>query len=327
MKVEKLPSGSYRVQKQIDKKRHSLTYDHMPTKKEIENDIAKLRSRISVDKRIDFKKAAESYIDMKENVLSPSTIRDYKKMPERLSEHFRSLKIDDITQADIQLEINDLAKVRSPKTVANLHGFISAVIKTFRPDMVIHTTLPQKVRYEPTLPSKEDIDKLLNMAKGTKYEIPFRLGCLGLRRSEICALTKNDLKGNTLTINKALVQDADDKFVQKTTKTTSSTREIYVPDDLAELIRSSKGKKLYDGYPNMLLQELHSFQTKLNLPAFRLHDLRHFYASYAHSMGMSDADIMASGGWKTDNVMKNVYRHSMQKSKEEMQKKIADSLF
>ena len=36
MKVQKLPSGSYRVQKTINGKRRSFTFDHKPTQKEIE---------------------------------------------------------------------------------------------------------------------------------------------------------------------------------------------------------------------------------------------------------------------------------------------------
>lgn len=325
MKIKKLPSGSYNVQKQIDGKRYSLTYNHEPTKKEIEKDVAKLRDRISVDKRISFKMAAGSYIGMKEHVLSPSTLRDYNRMTGRLSDRFNMLKIDDITQTDIQIEINRLATEKAPKTVNNIHAFISAVLKTFRPDMVIRTTLPQKVKYEPYTPSTDDIKKLLKATEGTKYEIPFKLGCLGLRRSEVCALNKSDLNGNILTINKALVQDPEDKFIQKTTKTTESTREIYIPDDLAKLILTSD--EIYAGYPNSLLKALHTYQDNLGIHRFRFHDLRHFYASYAHSLGMSDADIMASGGWKTDGVMKNVYRHSMEESKQKMQKKIATSIF
>ncbi len=325
MKIKKLPSGSYNIQKQIDGKRYSLTYNHEPTKKEIEKDVAKLRDRISVDKRISFKMAAGSYIGMKEHVLSPSTLRDYNRMTGRLSDRFNMLKIDDITQADIQIEINRLATEKAPKTVNNIHAFISAVLKTFRPDMVIRTTLPQKVKYEPYTPSTDDIKKLLKATEGTKYEIPFKLGCLGLRRSEVCALNKSDLNGNILTINKALVQDPEDKFIQKTTKTTESTREIYIPDDLAKLILTSD--EIYAGYPNSLLKALHTYQDNLGIHRFRFHDLRHFYASYAHSLGMSDADIMASGGWKTDGVMKNIYRHSMEESKQKMQKKIATSIF
>ena len=41
MKVQKLPSGSYRVQKTINGKRKSFTFDHKPTQKEIEEEVYK----------------------------------------------------------------------------------------------------------------------------------------------------------------------------------------------------------------------------------------------------------------------------------------------
>jgi integrase len=43
----------------------------------------------------------------------------------------------------------------------------------------------------------------------------------------------------------------------------------------------------------------------------RFHDLRHYFASYLHDKGFSDAEIMSLGGWKTDHVMKRVYRHAI----------------
>ena len=73
----------------------------------------------------------------------------------------------------------------------------------------------------------------------------------------------------------------------------------------------------------MLIKALHRYQKKLDIQSFRFHDLRHFYASYAHSMGMSDADLLKSGGWKTDNVLKNVYRHAMKDSLQEQQSMVA----
>ena len=30
-----------------------------------------------------------------------------------------------------------------------------------------------------------------------------------------------------------------------------------------------------------------------------------------HRLGVSDAEIMKMGGWKTDHVMKTVYRHAL----------------
>lgn len=86
-----------------------------------------------------FRQAAEKYVTIKENVLSPSTIKEYSEMPKRLSSLFCDMLISDITQLDIQKEINSIAKTRSPKTVRNYHGFISAVLGTFRPDLNIST--------------------------------------------------------------------------------------------------------------------------------------------------------------------------------------------
>ena len=41
---------------------------------------------------------------------------------------------------------------------------------------------------------------------------------------------------------------------------------------------------------------------------------------------MSDADIMKSGGWKSDYVMKNIYRHAMKDSLQANQAKIASGI-
>ena len=111
-----------------------------------------------------------------------------------ISKKFQSINIHDITALDIQTEINRLAKEHSPKTVRNYHGFISAVLSVFQPNLKI-STLPQKVKNDPYIPSDEDVKKILECAKGTECEIPIILACYGLRRSEICALTLDDLEG------------------------------------------------------------------------------------------------------------------------------------
>lgn len=258
-------------------------------------------------------------------MLSPSTIREYKStLDKRISESFKHKDISIISQADIQKEINIYAANHSPKSVRNLHGFISAVFATYEPSMQICTTLPQKAKNEPYIPSTDDVKKIFEYIKGSDFEIALKLCTMGLRRSEMCALTLDDLKGNTLTINKALVQDEYKKWVIKTTKTTESNREIEIPDELAELIR--KNGCIYNGHPNSVDKYLKRVQKELNIPAFSLHKLRHYFASSAHALGIPDVYIMAAGGWKSDNVLKAVYRHALEKENKDMQKKIADSM-
>ena len=57
--------------------------------------------------------------------------------------------------------------------------------------------------------------------------------------------------------------------------------------------------------------------------------MRHYFASKLSSMGVPEADILALGGWETDNIMKSVYRHSMMKDKQksEISDKLSKELF
>ena len=55
---------------------------------------------------------------------------------------------------------------------------------------------------------------------------------------------------------------------------------------------------------------------------FRFHDLRHYSASIMHAIGILDQYIMARGGWKTDTVLKAVYRNVIN----DEQKKFTDKI-
>lgn len=321
MKVEK-HGNQYRVRKTVDGNRIVLNFDHKPSQKDI---LAALADNDFSANHGSFLSCAQSYIESKSNVLSPTTVKGYQSMLKTtIPADFKQKSISKITQTDIQLVINEYAANHTPKSVRNVHGFISAVFRQFRPNMVIHTTLPQKVENEHYIPSESDIKQILDASKDDpRLHIPFQLGVMGLRRSEICALTLDDIDGNTLTINKALVYDNNNKWVVKTTKTTAGTRKIYIPDTLIEEIQENG--RIFKGWPNTLLTGLNRYQDKLGIPRFRFHDLRHFFASYAHSQGISDADILASGGWKSDYTMKNVYRHEMNALKS--QKQLFDGLF
>ena len=324
MKVEKLPSGSYRIRKMINGRTITLVYDHKPTQKEIAVSLAADIDNVAPKTAVI--SCARKCIERKDSVLSPGTIKNYYDYIDSvIPTWFLNLKMNQITQVDIQTLINDYSKTHKPKTVHNLHGFVSSVIRMYRPNMIINTTLPQGQKYIPYVPSTDEVKAILELSEHTQYHIPFQLGILGMRRGEICALTMDDINGDIVTINKAITfSKADGWYVKPMPKTEESNREIYIPDALAEEIQFTG--YIYEGFPNMLLKALHRYQKKLGIPSFRFHDLRHFYASYAHSMGMSDADIMKSGGWKTDNVMKTVYRHAMKETLQENQAMVASGI-
>lgn len=325
MKIEKLPSGSYRVRKMYKGQTYTVIFDYKPTQKEVMQAIASELDKVQLKhERMTFKIAAKMYIDSKSNIISPSTEREYIGTLDRLSDTFKELILSDVTQADIQKEINRLAKELAPKTVRNYHGFISSVLGVYRPELKISTTLPLKRKNDPYIPTDNDIKTVLKHCSGTQYEIPILLGCYGLRRSEICALTMDDIDDNTIHINKAMVQDKDKQWIIKSTKTTASTRDVVVPASLIEKIRNQG--YVYHGHPNCITVYLTRLQNKHDMPHFSLHKLRHYFASKMSALNIPEADIIAMGGWETDHVMKMIYRHSLEEDKKKSQKIASDKL-
>lgn len=325
MKIEKLPSGSYRIRKTYKGQVYTVVFDSKPTQKEamqaMADELDKVQTRHG---SMTFQAAAEEYIESKRNVLSPATIRGYKSYMGSLSKKLMAKNVHDITALDVQSEINHLSREHSPKTVRNYHGFISAVLGVFYPSLKISTTLPQKLKAEPYIPSDRDIKRILERAKGTKYEIPIVLACYGLRRSEICALSADDLDGDIIRIDKAKVLGEESKWVQKTTKTVSSTREIAIPMEIADKIRELG--HVYNGHPNSITLYLGKIEEDLGIPHFSLHKLRHYFASKMSALSVPEADILKMGGWGTDHVMKSVYRHSMLSKEQDAKRDAAEKL-
>ena len=327
MKIEHLKNETYRVRKVVEGQRYTVYFDHKPSQKEVATALSeKLQESNFGANKGTFGVYCDKYIESKRNVLSPSTLGGYQKCKRILSKEFKSKKLYSINQSDIQSEINNYARDHSPKSVRNLHGFITAVLKMYRPSMTINTALPQKKKYNHVIPSTDEVGKILELAKGTPYHIAFQLAILGMRRSEICGVSIDDLNGNVLSINKTKVYDEKNHLTTRNnTKTVESTREIILPDILVEEIKEAG--TIFDLTPSTLVAALHRYQDQLGIERFRLHDLRCYYVSYAHSVGIPDVYIMKAGGWKTDYVMKNVYRNALKDKDEEMQLRAMDGLF
>ncbi len=326
--AKKLPSGAYRCLvfdgKDASGKRvyKSFTAD---TKKEAEF----LASQYLTDKDSRKKKKSDElfsdgvkrYITDKEAVLSPATIRGYRNIERMLLKdfpYFCAMKKSDIEQEHIQNVINEISKTKSPKTVRNYHGLISAVMGK---ELILDTTMPQKIMPELYIPADEEIKALIKAVEGTELEIPVLLGAFGMmRRGEICALNaRKDIKGNTIHVHQSLVLGDDKKWHLKPPKTTSSDRYIEVPQFVIDKIK--KAGHITTLNPHSLSIMFQRVLERNNLQHFRFHDLRHYSASIRHALGIPDAYIMADGGWSSDKVLKAVYRHAMSDRKKEMSNK------
>lgn len=318
MKIEPLNSNSYRIRKRYKGKLYTVIVDYKPTQKEaMELVLSEIYKGGSSSCGFTLEKALDKYIEQKSNVLSPCTIRGYRAIMRALPAWFKESRVSDITSNEIQKCINEYAEKHSPKTVRNAHGLISALMGTFASEVVIRTTLPQKAQNELYMPTDNEVKQILNLAEG-QIKVGLYLAALGLRRSEICA--DNRLVGNVLTIKHALVPDEHNNYVLKGTKTEKSARQIYLPDDLVELI---KEHGMYSLHPNTMYTWLRRTQDKLGMPHFGAHMLRHYYASKSHSLGIPDSYIKNAGGWTSDYTMKKIYIQAEEDKKKQMQEKVS----
>lgn len=310
MKIYKLPSGNYNIRKTIEGTAYSITFDHKPNKLEIEKEIDKIKANSTSNHELTFGRAVEEYIEIKKNVLSTSTIVNYRSVVKNLSPSFVKMKIDKINSVVVQREINQYSIDRSPKTVRNASGLITAVMGMYAPDLKITIKLPQKIQKENYVPTDEEVALIIKDSEGSDYNLVYRLAVYGLRKSEMLAITADSLDGNLLTIDSALVVGLDKKYHTKTTKTESGTRKIYIDEELADDIR--KKGYVYNGFPGNIIRDLHRRQDKYGLPHFRLHDFRVYFASMCHNkLGIPDATLMKMGGWKSQETMIKSYRRPM----------------
>lgn len=329
-KKNQLPSGSYRVQvydyTDMDGKKHYKSFT-APTKKQAQalaNEWkAKKDSRIREPEDLSVHEAIGKYLDVKRFVLSPSTIRGYESLQRNyFVKDLGTRKLNELTNPIIQLWVSDLASRLSPKTVRNAYTLLTATLEMFYPDFHVQATLPAKKRPELYCPSDEDVKKLLEHIKGTELEIAVLLAAFGpLRRSEICALTSEDIHGNVIRVNKSMVQGPDGLWHIKQPKTYGSYRDVEFPDFVIDRISGIKGRIIKTN-PTRITGRFIDAIESTDIPRFRFHDLRHYAASIMHAIGVPDQYILQRGGWISDNVMKTVYRNAIDVETEKQNKKI-----
>ena len=258
-----------------------------------------------------FGTALDFYIQSKENVLSPTTVSNYR-MHERL--YYDSLKktrLDQITQADIQGWVNLFAVDHSPKTCYNAHGLLAAVLAQYRPDFVLRTKLPQKKRPEYYTPTDEDIRRLLESVGNDELRKAILLSAFGtLRRGEVCGLMDTDIDGDVITVRRTMYKANPGYKIKDYPKTPESQRQILYPHFVIQEFEGVTGF-LVKMKPNKITQNFRHAVRSAGLPDFRFHDLRAYSVSIAHAMGIPDAYLMERGGWKTDSTLKSIYRRTM----------------
>ena len=268
--------------------------------------------------------AIDEYIEIKSAVLSPATINGYKKCRRNYFATLYPIGVYSLTQVAVQAAINREALTHSPKTIRNAYALLTSALKLFRPDFVLHITLPQKVKNEIRIPKETEIKQLLSVTKGTNMYLPILFGaCCGLRRSEISALTWDDIDFDaaTLTVRRALVFDEHNNLVEKGTKTTAGTRTIRLFPAVLDALKNAREEKNGDATdricisPSNITNNFGRILSRQRLPSYRFHDLRHYTVSVMLSLNIPKKYIADYVGHETEAMIDQVYGHIMERKK------------
>lgn len=313
-KPQELPSGQWRCQVTVGGKRVGVVAND-PVTAHAQAMALKIgavelddRSKVTVGEAID------RYIASKDGVLSPSTILGYKRLRKNTVQELMPMQISALTQERVQSAFNCMAKSKSPKYVINAFALFNSACRQADRKYNIEITLPQKQRNEVAIPNDGEIRTILIAAKGTRSELPILLALwMGLRASEILGLTWDCVEGNFLHVKQALVEAEGGRALKKT-KTYSGDRRIALPAEIKDLINAQPRTDDFIIHTtiNIMEKDLTTLLSANGLPHYKFHALRHASASVGMALGMPNKYNQARMGHATDNMLQNVYLHTMQ---------------
>lgn len=257
--------------------------------------------------KLTVKTCIDRYLKDNQNVLSPATMRGYLSYQKT---HFTNIEKEDVTAVAWQRFVNELSAERSAKSVMNVWRLATAAMRysDITPPKV---NLPKvAVADEPFLDFQQ-IQIFLKAVYGQPVELAALLGLHSLRRSEILALTPEniDRKNNIIHVRGSRVVGTDNRLVAKSTnKTKASTRDvpIMIPR-LLELIPETGTEYLITGHQNRIMEKINTVCRHSGLPEVGVHGLRRSFASLAYHLKWDERTTMLIGGWSNIQTIHKYY--------------------
>ena len=274
--------------------------------------------------------------------IEETTAYGYRGMIENyLKPQLGEIRLQKLTARDIQQYYTWLMgeKELSPNTVIKHHNLLTNTLNAAeRQEYITKNPMravspPKKRQREAKFYTPEQLGILLDKAVGTRLELPvFICAYLGLRRGELCGLRWSDvdLEHQIITIENTRTQ-AGKKEIEKGTKTASSTRTLYLPDTLCDMLKAAREhqqacraeyKNAYDDNdyvvvmedgrpfrPNYLSELFGKFLADNDLPKIVLHELRHTFASLSNQAGIPAYNIGKALGHSTPATTQRIYTH------------------
>ena len=296
-------------------------------KRRAEQELIRIRSEFEVPRvagelssNMLFADYLDQWLEIVRARIKPATFGSYQGMVKStIGPYFRKkeLTLKELEARHIQQFYTEKLKTVTPNSVIHYHAVIYQALKyAMKTDMVpqnvaMKVDRPRKNSFQPTFLDAEQMQKLFEVVKGTRLELPVLVAAFyGLRRGEVLGLKWDaiDFNRGTLTIKRTVTEatiDGTMKIIeQDSAKTKSSLRTLPLVGSFRDYFQKVKeaqelNKKVcgncynydYDGYvfvnelgermrPNYLTEYFPKYIAKHGMPKMRFHDLRHPYVKY-----------------------------------------------
>lgn len=310
-----LPSGAWHIQMQVN---GETLYITRPTREETISEALAIKSGLKAASNTPGREktvtqAIDSYIESRQNVLSPATIRGYRIIQRHRFHGVMHTKIGTISPQRWQAVVNAEARQCGAKTLKNAWGFMASVIHEAT-GQTVEVKLPQVIPNERPFLDRDEIRIFLQELRGDSVEIAALLALSSLRRSEIMALDWSDvdLEKGLIYVRGAVVQDEHNKMVRKReTKNVSSRRTVPIIAPLREALGevSNKSGPVATTSLTRMYENINKICRRCGLPEVGVHGLRHSFASLSYDLRMPEKATMQIGGWSDPGTMRKIYTH------------------
>lgn len=275
-----------------------------------------------------------------------------------LNPYLGEMQLHNIKTTDIQAWINTMReKGYRPKTIRNAYHILKSalekavVIRKISNNPCTGTVLPKNSKPKVEIYDLEEIQKMLDAAKGTDMYFPLLLEIsVGFRRGELLALTWDDidLENGIIHIRRNYVRTTQG-MITKQPKSAAGIRDVHIGENLIDACKLAYARyqddkedttqKFYDTRlvvrqkngkpyrPDSWTQKWERFVKYHNLKHIKFHALRHSYTSVMLQAGISPKVMQERLGHSDISMTLNVYAHTVPELNKAAGEKIDELIF
>ena len=340
----------------------SLGLPEKGNKRKAEAELARLRAEFEPPKEVGdlssdmlFADYLLEWLEIAKGRLAVATYSSYAAMIKKpVGPYFRqrNLTLRELEARHLQMFYSEMLRKVKPNTVIHYHAIIHSALKyAVKTDMLVQNVAdkvdrPKKNSFQPVFLSAEEMQKMFEVLRGTKLELPVLVAAFyGFRRGEVLGLKWDaiDFERGTISIIRTVTTITLDgkqtEIEQQSAKTKSSLRTLPLIGSFREyFLQVKEAQELnkqvcgncynhgYDGFvfvdelgermrANYLTSAFPKFLEDHGLRRMRFHDLRHSCASLLLANGVPMKQIQEWLGHSDFSTTANIYAHLEYSSK------------